>query len=245
MTKRFLPEWDGVLLALSERRHGGMSFNRQGFQEVTQNRQNFLAELGLEMSDCVGSELVHGNRVTLVHAGDRGRGCVSFDKRIEQTDALITAEPGIILTTTHADCAPIYFFSPEKRAVGLAHAGWRGIVAGLPGNVVQAMHSHFDCRPEELRIAIGPVICTRHYPVRTHIARRFEERFGGDVLLRVGKRIHLDLVRSIYLDFGSAGVPTENIESSKTCNYCELTLSSWRRDGNDMDPMLAIISLKS
>jgi YfiH family protein len=243
MSERFLPEWDGVILALSERRHGAMSFNRHKRSEVAQNRRSFLSELGLELGDCVGTELVHGNRVALVDASNRGGGAAGRDRHIPKTDALITTQPGLILTTTHADCAPIYFYSARRRAVGLAHAGWRGILAGLPCKVVEAMNTHFGCTPDELKIAIGPAICAEHYPVRSEVADAFKEHFGHEVLVCFGNRVHLDLARAILHDLASAGVPASNLALPMACTYCDTSLSSWRRDGKAAQPMLALIVL--
>jgi len=243
MSHRFLPDWDGVILALSERRHGVMSFNRHKRSEVAQNRRSFLSEMGLELDNCMGAELVHGDRVALVDASKRGGGAAGRDGRIPKTDALITAQPGLILTTTHADCAPIYFYSARRRAVGLAHAGWRGILAGLPCKVVEAMNTHFGCAPDELKIAIGPTICVEHYPVGLEVADPFKEHFGQEVLVRFVNRAHLDLARAILHDLASAGVPASNVALPMACTYCETRLSSWRRDGKAAQPMLALIVL--
>jgi YfiH family protein len=243
MSQRFLPEWDGVTLALSQRHHGAMSFNRHKRSEVAQNRRSFLAEMGLELGDCVGAELVHGDRVALVNASDKGRGSAGKEGWIPKTDALITETPGLILTTTHADCAPIYFYSARRRAIGLAHAGWRGILAGLPHKVVESMQTHFACRPDELIIAVGPTICAEHYSIGLEVADAFKERFGQEVLPRFDHRVHLDLTRAIILDLASVGVPSVNIIKPTACTYCETSLSSWRRDGKAVLPMLALIVL--
>ena len=235
-----LPEWDDVVAALSEKYHGGMSFNRHEASEVVRNRRRFLAECNLELTDCVSCELVHGAVVARVNAADKGRGAASPDNAIAETDALITSEPGLILTTTHADCAPVYYYDKLQRTVGLAHAGWRGILAGLPGNVVRA----FGNRPEELQIAIGPTICAHHYPVEKDVADAFAERFGEDVLTRKTSQTHLRLADAIRSDLTAAGVPISNIEMPKACTYCEPALSSWRRDRDDVKPMLAFIVLR-
>lgn len=241
MTQRFLPEWESVLLALSEKHHGGMSFNRHETNVVARNRQCFLEEWNLRLSNSVSCELVHGAAIARVSAADKGRGAASPDDAIAETDALITSEPGLILMTTHADCAPIYYFDKSQRTVGLAHAGWRGILAGLPGKVVQA----FGSKPEALKIAIGPMICAHHYPVEKDVADAFAERFGEDVLTRTKSQTLLHIADAIRSDLIAAGVPISNIDMPKACTYCEPTLSSWRRDRDDIKPMLAFIVLRS
>lgn len=245
MSHQLLPDWEGVILGLSTRRHGAMSFNRHEVAEVARNRRVFLAELSLKLDDCVGPELVHGDRVAHVVATDRGTGAATPYKRIPRTDALITDEPGLILTTTHADCAPVYYYSAKKRVIGLAHSGWRGILAGLPARVVEAIRAHCQSYPDDLKVAIGPTICTRHYPVGQDIADAFKNRFGDEVLTREGDNIHLDLSAAVVRDLVSAEVPPSSIVMPKVCTFCDSTLSSWRRDRNAVQPMLAFIVLKT
>jgi copper oxidase (laccase) domain-containing protein len=55
--------------------------------------------------------------------------------------------------------------------------------------------------------------------------------------------VHLDLTRAIILDLASVGVPSVNIIKPTACTYCETSLSSWRRDGKAVLPMLALIVL--
>lgn len=244
MQQQLLPDWEGVILGLSTRRHGAMSFNRHEVAQVACNRRDFLAELGLKLDDCVGPQLVHGDRVAYAVATHKGTGAATRDGRIPQTDALITDEPGLVLTTTHADCAPIYYYSAEKRVIGLAHAGWRGILAGLPAKVVEAMRAHCKGHPDDLKVAIGPTICTRHYPVGRNVADAFRNRFGDEVLASEYDRTHLDLTAAVVHDLASAGVSLSRIAMPKACTFCDPALSSWRRDGNAVQPMLALIVLK-
>ncbi len=245
MSHQLLPDWEGVILGLSTRRHGAMSFNRHEVAEVARNRRDFLVGLGLRLGDCVGPELVHGDRVAHVVAKDKGTGAATANGRIPQTDALITNEPGLILTTTHADCAPVYYYSAKKGVIGLAHAGWRGILAGLPAKVVEAIHAHCQSYPDDLKVAIGPTICTWHYPVGRNIADAFKNRFGDEVLAREGDNIHLDLSAAVMRDLISTGVSPSSIVMPKACTFCDSTLSSWRRDRNAVQPMLAFIVLKT
>ena len=66
----------------------------------------------------------------------------------EDIDGLVTDVPGIALVTYYADCVPLYFVDPVHRAIGLAHSGWRGTVAGMAACMVLYMQEHFHSRPE-------------------------------------------------------------------------------------------------
>ena len=54
-------------------------------------------------------------------------------------DGLITNDPAVTLITGHADCMAFYFVDPVKRAIGLAHAGWRGALGRIGAAVVSLM----------------------------------------------------------------------------------------------------------
>ena len=56
------------------------------------------------------------------------------DRVVTDVDGMITNVPGICLVTSYADCVPLYFVDPVKKAIGLSHSGWRGTV-GKIGNV--------------------------------------------------------------------------------------------------------------
>lgn len=73
-------------------------------------------------------------------------------------DAVVTATPGVVVAVHTADCAPVFF--DGDGAIGVAHAGWRGLVAGVLEATVAAM-DELGHRPRSARI--GPCIRTRCY----------------------------------------------------------------------------------
>ncbi len=92
---------------------------------------------------------VHGAGVVVVSEPGACAGSVA--------DAAVTAVPGAVLALHTADCAPVVVVGDG--AVGVAHAGWRGIVAGVLGEVVRAVRSvASDPGQSSLRAVVGPVI---------------------------------------------------------------------------------------
>jgi YfiH family protein len=77
---------------------------------------------------------------------------------VGQGDALVTAATGVFLNMRFADCAPILLHDPVRKAVGLAHAGWRGTVKNVAGATVQAMVNDLGCMPHNITAVIGPAI---------------------------------------------------------------------------------------
>ena len=134
-------------------------------------------------------------------------------------DGMITDVPGLILATFYADCVPLYFVDPVHRAIGLAHSGWRGTVAGMGACMVRYMQEHFNSRPEELVAAIGPSICVDCYEVSEEVAEQFREGFPEDVL-QPGKapgKYQLDLWKANQSILLRVGIPPEHMAVTNVC----------------------------
>jgi YfiH family protein len=132
-------------------------------QAVEANHALICRALGCARGDLVSPHQVHGSRVRVVDERDKGG-------VLPQTDALITATPGVMLMLRFADCVPVLFYDPVRRAVGLAHAGWRGTVAGIARVTVQAMVDELGCQPADILTGIGPAIGPCCYEVGRDVA---------------------------------------------------------------------------
>jgi polyphenol oxidase len=142
---------------------------------VITNRESFAETLNIPFDAWTCAEQVHGSRVAVVTASDRGKGRMSREDAFQATDALITQEPGVWLTAFFADCVPLYFFDPVQRAVGLAHAGWKGTVLLIAEETVNAMAAAFGSQPSDLRAAVGPSIGACCYEVDEAVAKPVRE----------------------------------------------------------------------
>ena len=71
-------------------------------------------------------------------------------------DACVTSIPGVVLAILTADCLPVVFANEDGSEIGAAHAGWRGLAAGVLENTVAAMHSPADRIIAWLGPAAGP-----------------------------------------------------------------------------------------
>ena len=146
--------------------------------DVLVNRRRAAAALGADLDDFVFCHQVHGRRVAVVSAADRGRGALSLDDAIASTDALVTTDPGTVLAILVADCVPIILTDPEAGVLACVHAGWRGTVAGVTGSTLHAMQA-LGARPERIQAAIGPAVAADRYQVGPEVAAAAERFFGG------------------------------------------------------------------
>ena len=104
---------------------------------VRENYRRLGAAVGFDPKNTVFTKQVHSDIVQRVGRQDCGRGLV-FPVE-EARDGLVTDEPGVALTIFSADCTPVLLFDPVARAIGAAHAGWRGTAAGIAARTVEAM----------------------------------------------------------------------------------------------------------
>jgi hypothetical protein len=178
--------------------------------ELTENRRRFFAAQGVALDRVVSAALVHGIKISVVKTTDAGA-------VIPETDALVTDAPDLILTVTVADCLPVFFFDPEHHAVGIAHAGWRGVVDGIVPNVIATMRAAFGTDPARLLASTGPAIQVCHFEIQDDILGRFAE-FPAAIIRRE-RRIFVDLPAMVRSQLATLGVPDGQIRIDKTCTY--------------------------
>ncbi|MDP3386754.1 MAG: peptidoglycan editing factor PgeF [Eubacteriales bacterium] len=228
----------GDLIAVFSTRHGGVSTGifesmNLGFstgdkkENVFQNYRIFTDNVGIDFKNVVISSQYHHNNIKVVTEDDIGKGLIR-DQDYEDVDGLITNRPDIALTTTHADCAPIYFYDPERKVIGLAHAGWMGTSMDICGEMVRTMHQTFGTNPQELLVAIGPSICKDCYEVDIDVKAVFDElHVGVDELVTFRQetnKYYLDITginRKLIVD---QGIKPENIYLSDYCTMTNLDL---------------------
>ena len=119
---------------------------------------------------CTWLDEQHGTDVVTVTEPGRHAGAVA--------DAAVTAVPGAVLVAEMADCAPIALWS-DAGAIGVVHAGWRGLEAGVLGNAVAALRGLGDAA---LNVEIGPSIRAGCYPFGPADLDRLADRFGSAVV---------------------------------------------------------------
>ena len=179
------------------------------------------------------AEQVHGGSVAVV--GSRREW-----SPIQGADALVTDVPGVALLIRTADCLPVFFADPARRAVGLAHAGWRGLAAGLPVRVVAAMRRAYRTPPGELAVAIGPAIRACCYEVGREFAHDF-----GPFVRQHGARRTCDLAGAAVDQLRRCGLLAERVFDSQRCTACEThTWFSLRQEGPAAGRLVSFVMLR-
>ena len=198
---------------------------------VKENFSRFASAAGIDYQSMVVVSYEHGTNVLKLDSKDAGRG---FDKEpLDNCDGIITDSPDLTLITNHADCGAFFIFDPVKKAVGLAHSGWKGTLGGIGANVVKLMQQCYGSNPGDMIASTGPAICKNCYEVDEPLANRFDDRFGRGVCTRPGREGHawLDLEAAQAIQLVEAGLKCENITLMEKCTFeDEERLFSHRRD---------------
>jgi purine-nucleoside/S-methyl-5'-thioadenosine phosphorylase / adenosine deaminase len=212
---------DGYEVAFTTRRGGvsegpyeSLNLGRKSGDEVErvdENRRIACTAIGADVAKLALNFQVHSALVRRAEPASRG----------ERADGLWTDEPGLPILAMSADCLPLVLARTDGRgpAVGVLHAGWRGLLEGIAGSGVEALGGG------DLAAAIGPGIGPCCYEVGEEVAAPFRERFGDDVV----RDRRLDLWTSAERALRAAGV--ERIHRVDRCTACEPeTFFSHRRD---------------
>lgn len=221
---------EGVLASLNFGLKGG-----DRLENVRENLRRLAGSVGFDAERCYRLRQVHGSGVVRVDGKHSPHRLVA-----RPGDALVSDVPGLTLGVVTADCVPVLLADPG-RAAGAAHAGWRGLVAGVLEATVTALVRSFGARPDRLLAAIGPCIGPCCYEVGEDVAAKFEETA---VRRPAGSRPRLDLARAARARLRAAGLLEEQIAESGLCTRCRPDLFySFRRDGQQTGHHLSVIGI--
>ena len=182
----------------------------------------------------VQAEQVHGASVAVLHhappSAEMLAGC----------DALLTDVPGLALAIRTADCLPVCLADPARGVVGIAHVGWRGLAASLPGRLVAAVRHAYQCPPEALQVVIGPGIRACCYEVGPELLGPF-----GSFVQSRGTLRMCDLAGAAIEQLRHSGLRAERILDTQQCTACEP--ERWfspRREGPETGRLMSFVPLR-
>ncbi len=230
-------QYKNVLAILSQKADGSMKLAARD-KKILANKKRFFKKLGITDDLVVSAGLVHGHKIKIVFAKDRG-------KTIAKTDGLITADKNIFLALTVADCLPIFLYDFKKEIIGLIHAGWRSLAKGIISSAIEKFISDFGSRPQNILAGIGPGIGSCHFEIKEDVLNKFKEFLPAALIERKNKT-YLDLKKIAVSQLLESNLLREHIEISPECTYClNKRYFSFRRDKSDpLETMLAVAAMK-
>jgi len=173
------------------------------------NLKSFLDAIHLEVKSVVFPEQVHGSSVVTIDDSKK--------QFIQNADGLITNKKNVFLGIVIADCLPVIFYDEKMDIVGVAHAGYKGVLGGILQEMLVLMRK-MGADVKNIKIAIGPAIGVCCYDVPIERVEIFEDTFRGIKTheKRYGKYF-LNLKNIAKQIFISEGILEKNIEVSDVC----------------------------
>lgn len=185
------------------------------------NREIFFKRKGIPLDQLVSADLIHGNLVTKITKADAGR-------EIKASDGLVTDVSYLPLSLTFADCLPLYFFDEKKGVIGLAHAGWRGVVKEIAILMIETMVNSYSSQAADISVYIGPHLQVCHFEIKDDILTYFK-KYQRQIIYQEGK-IRVNLAEIVKKQLIDKGISPKKIEISSDCTYCQNNFFSFRRD---------------
>ena len=182
---------------------------------VSRNRSLVKEALGVSDAPLIVPNQVHG--VQIVSVDDAADVPGAEQRASEGADAVLVGVPGVAALLNFADCLPLIIVAPSGR-FAIAHAGWRGALAGIAGKAARALaDGEGQGAAAGFNAYIGPHIRSACFETSAEIAAQFADEFGEGVL-RDSR--HVSLARVVVADLGRAGVPADRIADAGICTMC-------------------------
>jgi YfiH family protein len=201
---------------------------------VAENHARVYAHLGLSAAQVTSPRQVHSNRVVVITGDEAG-------STIPDSDGLVTTDLRIALLLRFADCQPILLYDPAHHALGLIHAGWRGVAQGIARRAVETLVQAFGTRPGNLLAGLGPAIGPCCYTVGDKVAAAMGYVLPdwSQAMTSLGEdQWSLDLSAANAQQLAAEGV--QQIESANLCTACHQDEFYSHRAGNGRTGRFAV-----
>lgn len=217
-------------------------------EQVMQNYKTLEFETGLSAHQIILPNQTHTSTIQVVDAA-----FLAFEKEQQEhyllnCDGLLTSEADICIGVLTADCAPVVFYDPVQKVVGVVHAGWRGTAGNICGKMVSRMKHEYSCEPYDILVGIGPCISIKNYEVAPDFLSEFKHLFTQQERLIITAVFHekhyFDLVKANEILLKRSGIKKESIYKSDICTFDSSQFYSYRKAGGVTGRFLTCIGVK-
>ncbi|KFO96863.1 Laccase domain-containing protein 1 [Calypte anna] len=180
--------------------------------------------------------------------------CVLGKTEPESYDGIVTNQKGVTIAAPGADCIPVLFADPVRKACGAAHSGWKGTLLGVSMATVNAMVSEYGCNVKDILVVLGPSVGPCCYKLPQESAEEFHRIDPKCVRLFDSASPYIDIRRATRILLESGGILPENIQDDSVtdqkqnitfCTACHPDkFYSHFRDGTNFGTQIGFISIK-
>jgi YfiH family protein len=216
---------DGVYAGLN----GGLGSNDDP-ERVRENRRRMAEHMGVAPAQLLSVHQIHSPDAIVATGPWEG-------PARPKADAIVTANPGLAISVTAADCGPVLLVDPNARVIGAAHAGWKGALTGIVESTIEAMEK-LGAERGHMLAAIGPLIRQHSYEVGGEFVERFLDADADSAMhfipSRRDGRAMFDLAGFIRTRLENAGVLM--IDDLGIDTYSDERCYSYRRSVHRKEP---------
>lgn len=245
-----VPQWqsyEGLLYGFMGRR-GGRSIGAYAGLNVSLRVGDDMQTVNDNVCDLKRAVGIHDGRIitmSQVHSDGLVEVGETKAKEVGEADGMVTRQRGSYLGVLTADCVPILFVAPERKAVAVVHAGWRGSLAGIAAKMVRLFAEKYGAAASEIQAALGPSIGACCYEIQDDVAGPLLACWGAlaetSLEQRNGKRF-LDLRRLNRGILQQAGMSASAIFEIGPCTSCAADeFFSYRRERSETGRQLSFI----
>lgn len=193
---------------------------------VKKNTELLCEVLNIDSSRLVLPRQVHGVEVAEINETFF---CLTEEERkslLNGVDALITQMNHVCIGVSTADCVPILLYDPVTRSLAAVHAGWRGVVNNIIGEVIKRMQSSFGVSASHIKAVIGPSISKLAFEVGDEVYAAFYD--AGFNMSAIASRLtfpgneekwHIDLWGACCEQLENLGISLDNMQIAGICTY--------------------------
>lgn len=217
-----------------------LGYNTEDSHENVSNNYKLVLREIFEDKSIIRGIQTHSSNIKIIDENTRLSSHIYDD-----TDGFITNQKNIVLSTTYADCTPIFFYDKVKDIVAIAHSGWKGTYKKISQNIIENMVNRFGSLVEDIIVGVGPSIGKDCYEVGEELLEKFSGIGLENCFERRDKKLHFDIKEANKQILLSIGIKTENLEVSSNCTFSEKNdFYSYRRDNGNTGRMAGMIMLR-
>ncbi|KAM4859815.1 purine nucleoside phosphorylase LACC1 [Thomomys bottae] len=170
-------------------------------------------------------------------------------KEPESYDAITTNQRGVTIAALGADCIPIVFADPVKKACGVAHSGWKGTLLGVAMATVNSMRAEYGSTVEDIIVVLGPCVGPCCFTLPRKTANAFHDLHPACVRLLDSPNPYIDIRKATRILLERGGILPGNIEDQSQdlslCTSCNPDkFFSHVRDGLNFGTQIGFISIR-
>ena len=166
--------------------------------------------------------------------------CLDDSDNSNFADSIITRKSGVVCCVMTADCLPIFAYDKNHTVVGVAHAGWQGILGGVIQNFIQK----FNIKTTDLIVDFGVALGQENFEVGIDFYHNFiaQDNDFKQCFIKFENKYKFNIYQSATIILKKLGITT--INNNNDCTFSNQDLFSYRRDGNNSGRQAHLIWLE-